>query len=111
MEIKDHPDSSRKALVSLQHIYEPDFLNQVVPQNRVAVNFYAPVGQIREAELGLITEVQPHPIVFTKRQLRWLGKRLIPENTRLKVHSMENIRQLDAMSATIKEYLDAPRNN
>jgi len=78
MEIKPHPNSPEKALVTPEDLLEATLLAGTIPPHRAAIDFYRPYRDIREAQIDMIAGIRPEPIVLSHRQLRWIGKRIAP---------------------------------
>jgi len=106
MEIEPHPESSKKALVTLEDLQEGLFLTQAIPPHRATIDFYKPYVGILAAQINLLGNRQPEPITFSHRQLRWVSKRMAPwESPRIRWEGPEDLAKLHKMSQTVLDYL------
>jgi len=106
MQLEQDPDSRRRVLVTPESGNEVRLLMDAMII-RAHFAYYKPFIELQKSQFS--GEDLP-TLKFTKRQLRWIGKRLAPWDKHIiNVGEREDIELAHEMAVTISEHLNQPR--
>lgn len=106
MEIEPHPDNPKKALVIPEDLMEASLLKSSIPFHRSSLDYLNVYKSLMFASIELLNNRRPDPMTLRKRQLKFIGQRLINQELPHQfLQHPENVHKVHNMAEQIFDYL------